>query len=87
MTIYDPVSRRTPELPSTPHQRIGIRLLMADLDIDTWRMTPEYRRFLAAADVTQPERNVRIDAVLCRLTKAQATALLAALQSEVPDVY
>lgn len=72
---------------STPHQRLYIRTLMRELDLEVGRMTRAHRRFFAASGLAQPEPNERIDAVLCRMTKAQAVALSLALKAEVPDAH
>jgi hypothetical protein len=76
---------RTHALASTPHQRLYIRTLMTELDLDVQHMTADHRRFFTAASLNQPEPNARIDAVLCGLKKTQATALILALKAEVPD--
>jgi hypothetical protein len=69
---------------STPHQRLYIRTSMQQLDLDTTHMTAFHRRFFEAAGLPQPDPDARIDAVLCALTKTQASALITALRKEIP---
>ena len=69
---------------STPHQRLYIRTLMRQLDLDTRYVTAAHRRFFEAAGIS-PEPNSGIDPVLCNLTKSKASALISALKKEVPD--
>lgn len=76
--------RNTWSTPSTPHQRLYIRTLMQQLELDTLRMTLFHRRFFEAAKLTQPAPDARIDAVLCGLTRLQASSLIEALKKEVP---
>lgn len=76
--------RNTWSTPSTPHQRLYIRTLMQQLELDTLRVTPLHRRFFDAAKLTQPAADARIDAVLCALTRMQASNLIDALKPEVP---
>lgn len=70
--------------PSTPHQRLYIRTLMTQLDLDTRYMSAFHRRFFAAAKLPEPAPNASIDAVLCGLSTREASALIAALVDEVP---
>ena len=71
--------------PSTPHQRLYIRTLMRQLELDTLRITLFLRRFWEAAKLPEPALGTELDAWLCSLTRAQASALVAALKAEVPD--
>jgi hypothetical protein len=71
--------------PSTPHQRLYIRTLMQQLELDSTYMTLFHRRFFDTALIAQPDPNARIDAVLCALSKTQAHALIGALQEEAGD--
>jgi hypothetical protein len=77
--------RNTWSQPSTPHQRLHIRTLMAQLDLDTARMTADFRRYFDAAGLPQPPADESVDAVLCGLTRQKASALAAALMKELPD--
>jgi hypothetical protein len=70
---------------STPHQRLYIRTLMQQLELDVLHMSGLHRRFFTAAKIEQPDPNSRIDAVLCALSKGQASALIDALKAEVSD--
>lgn len=70
--------------PSTPYQRLYIRTMFAQLDLDTCHITRFHRRHFAAAQLPQPEAGASIDAVLCGLDRAQAIALINALKPEVP---
>ena len=71
--------------PCTPHQRLYIRTLMQQLELDTHRATLFHNRFWERARIPAPPLGIQLDPVLCELTKAQASALAAALKSEVPD--
>lgn len=79
------VTRQPASSISTPHQRLHIRTLMQQLDLDTRHMTGLHRRFFKAAALPQPEPNAHIDAVLCALKKHEASALIGALKAEVDD--
>lgn len=70
--------------PSTPHQRLLVRTMFAQIDLCTRYMTAGHRRFFDSAKVPPPEPNASIDAVLCGLSRAQAAALIDALRKEVP---
>lgn len=68
---------------STPHQRLFIRTMFGQLDLDTRYMGASHRRFFKAAKLPPPEANASIDAVLCGFTRAQASALIEVLRPEV----
>lgn len=71
--------------PSTPHQRLYIRTLMQQLELDTRYMSAFHRRFFDRARIAQPSPNADIDSVLCAISKREASALAQALRDEVPD--
>jgi len=71
--------------PCTPHQRLYIRTLLAQLEIDTRRCTIIHRRFWLGAGLQEPALGTDLDAHLCTLTRVQASALVAELRKEVPD--
>ncbi len=75
----------TPRTPSTPHQRLYARVLMNSLDLDTGRITAMHERYFDAAKIAVPEQGSDVDAVLCGLTRIQASNLIGALQKEVED--
>lgn len=70
---------------ATPHQRLYVRTLMEQLDLDVSYVTLMHGRFFVGARIPKPEQGSRIDAVLCALTWAQASALITVLKKEVPD--
>jgi hypothetical protein len=71
--------------PSTPPQRSYIRTLMQQIELDSSYMTMFHRRFFEAAQIECPDPNAHIEAVLCALTKTQASALATVLEAEVDD--
>lgn len=76
---------RLPEGRATPHQRLYVRTLMQQLELDVSYFTLMHRRFFEAAGLPAPELDSRVDAALCALSSAQASALITALKKEVPD--
>ncbi len=70
---------------STPIQRLYIRTMFGQLDLDTRNMSTFHRRFFTSAGVPQPAPNADLDGVLCTFTRDQANALIAVLKTEVPD--
>jgi len=72
----------TEQWPCSPRQRLYIRVLMQDCGLATDRVTVAHRRFFRDADIPQPIPDQRIDAVLAKLTVAQAKALTRALMKE-----
>ena len=75
--------RATRDAPSTPHQRLFIRTLMREAELDTFTITLMHRRHFEAASLPAPEPGARVEDVLGALTKGQASALAGALQKEV----
>jgi hypothetical protein len=75
--------RRGPS--STPHQRLYIRCLCQQLDLDTRRVTLFHRRFWASAKLPEPPLGTDFDAYLCSLTKTEASRLAAVIKEEVPN--
>ena len=71
--------------PASPHQRLYIRTLMQQLDLDVRYVTSAHLRFFRAAGLPEPEPGSNVDAVLCGLTTHSASALAGALKKEVPD--
>ena len=72
----------TESWPCSPRQRLYLRVLMQDIGLDTSHVTAAHRRFFEAACISQPAPDARIDAVLERLTVAQAKALTISLKKE-----
>lgn len=70
---------------STPHQRLYIRTQMQRLELDTLRCTLFHRRLWTAAKLPEPALGTELDAYLCSLTRAQASALIAELAKEFDD--
>ena len=75
----------TPVALATPHQRLYIRTLLRQLDLDVDYVTSLHTRFFKAAGIAVPDSGRRIDALLCALNKTQASALASALKAEVCD--
>lgn len=85
LSLNGAAGRAVNNAPSTPHQRLYIRTLMRQLELDSSYMTMFHRRFFEAAQIECPDPNAHIEAVLCALTKTQASALATVLQAEVSD--
>ena len=77
--------RLAPTALSTPHQRLYIRTLGTQLDLDNRRVTLFHGRFFEAAGIPAPPLGTDFDAFLCALTKAQASALATAMKEEAGD--
>lgn len=73
-----------PREPSRPHQRLYIRTLLQQLDIDTLHAGADFIAACERAKVPAPGFGARIDSVLVRLTCDQAKALAGQLAREVP---
>lgn len=69
----------------SPHQRLHIRTTMQRMELDTLRVTLFHRRFWTGAGLPEPPLGMDLDAFLCSLTKAQASAVIKALLAEVDD--
>lgn len=65
---------------ATPHQRLYMRTLMDRLDLALDRITLLHRPIFEAAGLPAREPGRQVDAVLCELTKAEASALIEVLK-------
>jgi len=69
--------------PSTSYDRLTIRTLLADLDLDTVRATLYHERIWKAAEIPAPPLGVDLDTFLRSLTRAQIRRVAAAMKAEV----
>lgn len=79
-----PAERVTRGPLSTPQQRLYIRCMFRQLELDTRRATLFHGRFWQGANVTEPPLGTDLDAYLCALSKVEATRVIRALEKEVP---
>lgn len=70
---------------STPHQRLYVRMLLAQLELDSRRFGIGHRRFWLGAGLPEPVIDSDIDSNLCALNRAQAGKLINSLRAEVSD--
>jgi len=80
------LGRRNPKCaPCSPHQRLYLRVLMQQLELDTLRLTLMHRRFFEDAKVQFPGAGTDVEHVLSSLSMADASALIRAMKAEVGD--
>ncbi len=70
---------------ATSHQRLYVRTLLRQLELDTQVITTFHLRFFRDAGLPPPTPGDHIDPLLCALTKTRISALASAFKKEVPD--
>lgn len=72
--------------PATPHQRLFIRCLLQKLELPTDRIGVEHQAFFHDACIAQPPADMRVDAVLAAMRRADAKKLIGVLNQRAGGI-